>query len=94
MQRTIRRDEPRPGSPRAARLWSNFRVCNGVLRMGGADVHHGCVDDEATALLLEAVFDIRAVVYEIRDELLGADDGEEEEDACGARRGARTQRRP
>jgi signal transduction histidine kinase len=39
------------------------------------------VDDEATALLREAVVDIRAVVYEIRDELLGEDDGEEEEDA-------------
>jgi hypothetical protein len=38
------------------------------------------VDDEATALLLEAVFDIRAVVDEIRDELLGEDDEEAEED--------------
>ena len=39
------------------------------------------MDDEATGLLLEAVFDIRAVVYEIRKELLGEDDEEEEEDA-------------
>jgi hypothetical protein len=60
-----------PGSP----------VCNSVLRPLGADGHHDHVDDEATALLLEAVFDIRAVVYEIRDELLGEDDEEEEEDA-------------
>jgi hypothetical protein len=39
------------------------------------------LDDEATTLLLEAVFDIRAVVHEIRDELLGEDDEEEEKDA-------------
>jgi hypothetical protein len=38
------------------------------------------VDDEATTLVLETLFDIRAVVYEIRDELLGEDDEEEEED--------------
>jgi hypothetical protein len=51
------------------------------LRALAANVHHGCADDEATALLLEAIFDIRAVVWEIRDELLGDDDGEAEEDA-------------
>jgi hypothetical protein len=39
------------------------------------------VDPEATTLMLEALFDIRAVVYEIRDDLLGEDDEEEEEDS-------------
>jgi hypothetical protein len=38
------------------------------------------VDDEATRLVLETLFDIRAVVWELRDELLGDDDEEEEED--------------
>lgn len=36
-------------------------------------------DDEATQLTLEALFDIRAAVYEIYDILLG-DDGREEEE--------------
>jgi hypothetical protein len=36
------------------------------------------VDDDATGILLEALFDIRRVLYEIRD-LLGEDDEEEEE---------------
>jgi hypothetical protein len=39
------------------------------------------VDDEATTLVLETLFDIRAVVWELRDELLGDDDEEEEEDS-------------
>jgi hypothetical protein len=39
------------------------------------------VDDEATTLVLEALFDIKVVVHEIRDELLREDDEEEEEDA-------------
>ena len=43
-------------------------------------LHHGEVDDEATTLVLETLFDIRAVAYEIRDDLLGDDDEEEEED--------------
>jgi hypothetical protein len=36
------------------------------------------MDDEATALVLETLFDIRATVYEVRDFLI--DDEEEEED--------------
>jgi hypothetical protein len=39
------------------------------------------MDDEATTLVLETLFDIKIVVHEIRDELLGEDDEEEEEDA-------------
>jgi hypothetical protein len=37
------------------------------------------VDDEATGILMEALFDIRRVLYEIRD-LLAGNDEEEEED--------------
>ena len=37
-------------------------------------------DAEATQLVLETLFDVRAAVYEIHDYLLGDDDGEEEEE--------------
>jgi hypothetical protein len=37
------------------------------------------VDDEAVATLFETLFDIKVAVYEIRDELLGGSDEEEEE---------------
>ena len=49
------------------------------------------VDDEATALVLETLFDIKVVVHELRDELLGGDD-EEEEDARSARPSGRAAR--
>ena len=39
------------------------------------------MDEEATTLVLETLFDIKAVVHELRDELLGDDDEEEEEDS-------------
>jgi hypothetical protein len=47
--------------------------------------HHSSVEDaEATQLLLEAVFDIRAAVYEIHDVLIESpeddDEASEEED--------------
>lgn len=35
-------------------------------------------DNEATQLILEAVFDIRAVVYEVRDVLIEPEDDDEE----------------
>jgi hypothetical protein len=38
-------------------------------------------DGEAIQLMLETLFDIRRAVYEIRDEILGDDDGQTEEDA-------------
>jgi len=38
------------------------------------------VDDDTLATLFETLFDIRVIVYEIRDELLGGE-GEEEADA-------------
>jgi hypothetical protein len=37
-------------------------------------------DVEATQLILEAVFDVRTAVYEVRDYLLGDDDEPEEEE--------------
>jgi hypothetical protein len=37
-------------------------------------------DPEATQLMLEALFDIRAAVFDIHDALFGGDDGEEEEE--------------
>lgn len=36
-------------------------------------------DTEATQLMLEALFDIKAAVFEVRDYLVGDDDGSEEE---------------
>ena len=43
--------------------------------------HHGGVADaEATRLMLEALFDIRAKVTEIHEEILGPDDDDEEEE--------------
>jgi hypothetical protein len=38
------------------------------------------VDDEATGILMEALFDIRRVLYEIRDLLSENDDEEKEEE--------------
>jgi len=42
--------------------------------------HHGIVkeDEEATQLMLEALFDIKAAVNDIHRALLGGDDEEEE----------------
>ena len=42
--------------------------------------HHGIVkeDEEATQLMLEALFDIKSAVNDIHRELLGGDDEEEE----------------
>jgi hypothetical protein len=37
-------------------------------------------DEEATRLMLEALFDIRTKVSEIHTEIFGEDDGEEEEE--------------
>jgi hypothetical protein len=55
-----------------------------LLRAGRVVRHHQRVaDDEATQLLLEAVFDIKAAVYEIHDVGVWRDedeDGEEEEE--------------
>lgn len=43
--------------------------------------HNGAVEDnEATQLMLEALFDIRGTVYEIHDVVVGGDDGEAEEE--------------
>ena len=44
--------------------------------------HHGQVerDDEATQLMLEALFDVKAAVFEIREYLLGDENGPEEEE--------------
>ena len=56
----------------------------GVLRLGRTVGHHQDVEDtEATQLMLEAVFDIKAAVYEIHDVVVWRDedeDGEEEEE--------------
>ena len=53
-----------------------------ILRTARRSGHHGSMEDtEATQLMLEAVFDIRAAVYEIRDAVVWRDeedDGEEE----------------
>jgi hypothetical protein len=37
-------------------------------------------DDEATQLMLEALFDVKAAVFEIREYLIGGEDGSEEEE--------------
>jgi hypothetical protein len=37
-------------------------------------------DDEPTTLMLQALFDIRAAVFEIHAAVFGNDDGEEEEE--------------
>ena len=37
-------------------------------------------DTEATQRMLEALFDVRAAVFEIKDFLLGDENGEEEEE--------------
>jgi hypothetical protein len=37
-------------------------------------------DTEATQLMLETLFDVRAAVYEIHGAILGSDDDEEEEE--------------
>lgn len=37
-------------------------------------------DDEATQLMLEALFDVKAAVFEIREYLIGDEDGSEEEE--------------
>jgi len=44
--------------------------------------HHDVVerDDEATQLMLEALFDVKAAVFEIREYLIGGEDGSEEEE--------------
>jgi len=44
--------------------------------------HHGLVehDDEATQLMLEALFDVKAAVFEIGEYLIGDEDGSEEEE--------------
>ena len=36
-------------------------------------------DTEATQLMLEALFDIKVAVYEVKEYLLGEDDGSEQE---------------
>lgn len=41
------------------------------------------MDEEATGILMEALFDIRRVLYDIRD-LLSDEDEEEEENGGGA----------
>jgi len=57
----------------------------GRLATQGGDRHSwGVDDDEATTLMLEALFDIRAAVYEIHDVVVEPpedDDEETEEDA-------------
>ena len=52
-----------------------------ALRTTPANLHHGRVDDDAVAVLFETLFDIKIAVYDIRDELLGGSDEEEEDDA-------------
>ncbi len=46
--------------------------------------HHGVEDNEATQLVLEALFDVKAAVYDIRDVLIDPpedeDEGSEEDD--------------
>jgi hypothetical protein len=54
------------------------------------------VDDDAVATLFDTLFGIKVAVYEIRDELLGEGDEEEEEDGRGVagRAGAPRRARP
>ena len=53
----------------------------GHLAAKVAGGHDGEVEDaEATQLMLEALFDVRAAVFEIREYLIGDDDAEEEEE--------------
>jgi len=56
------------------------RVSRGHLASVVTGGHHGLVghDDEATQLMLEAFFDIKAAVSDIHRVLLGGDDEEEE----------------
>ena len=44
--------------------------------------HHSNVDEdtEATQLMLEALFDVKVAVYEIREYLIGDEDGSQEEE--------------
>ena len=55
-----------------------------VLRIGRVVRHHqGVEDTEATQLMLEALFDVKAAVYEIHEVVVWRDeddDGEEEEE--------------
>ncbi len=56
-------------------------VCPGHLAVVVTCGHHGIVEDdngEATQLMLEALFDIKAAVNDIHRALLGGDDEEEE----------------
>jgi len=56
-------------------------VWPGHLAAVGTRGHHGLVeehDGEATQLMLEALFDIKAAVNDIHRALLGGDDEEEE----------------
>jgi hypothetical protein len=58
------------------------RVSRGHLASVVTGGHHGLVghDDEATQLMLEALFDVKAAVFEIREYLIGGEDGSEEEE--------------
>ena len=56
-------------------------VLMGRLAGNCASRHHGHVlDDEATTLMLEALFDIKVAAFEIHGALFGEDDEEEEEE--------------
>jgi hypothetical protein len=51
------------------------------LRSTRGVAHNGHVEDEeATKLILESLFDIRAAVFEIHDALFGEDNGAEAEE--------------
>jgi hypothetical protein len=55
--------------------------CLGRLALRRNARHDDSVEDpEATALMLEALFDIRGAVYEIHDAIFEEGDDEEEED--------------
>jgi hypothetical protein len=57
------------------------RVSTGALRHTRCRCHHDRVEDtEATQLMLETLFDIRAAVYEIHDVVVAEDEGDEEEE--------------
>ncbi len=52
-----------------------------TLRVGLSIRHHQGVEDiEATQLMLEALFDVKAAVYEIHDVVVGEDEDEDEEE--------------
>ena len=76
-----RRAELARDDSRSHRSGDNRLGRNSPLAGGGERPHNGQVEDtEATQLMLEALFDIRAAVFEIHGAVFGDDSGEEEEE--------------